>query len=244
MTHAPLPVLFLHGIRVSGTMWHPQLHEVGQRRPVSAPDLPGHGHRRGQHFTLAGAVDLVRQEIDDLGGRALVVGLSLGGYVGIAAASRLGDRVAGLVAMGCTAVPTPERTRPLRVAGGLLRRLPDGGDRLNHRLFAALWGERAATVIGERGFATEAMPDALDELVRFDPLAEVARYGGPVWLVNGGRDHFRVDEQRFLDVCERARLVVVPRVGHLVPIAAPRVVSRLVSEVAEQVDDGTVSGVA
>ncbi|WP_433470953.1 alpha/beta fold hydrolase [Saccharomonospora azurea] len=232
MVDTPLPVVFLHGLRVSSTMWRPQLHEVGRHRPVSAPDLPGHGLRRGRRFTLASAVDTVAERIDDLGGRALVAGLSLGGYVGMAAAARLGERVAGLVALGCTAIPSPSRTTPLRLAGSLFGALPDGGERLNRLLFTAAMGRSAASVIAERGFATEAVSDALDELCRFDPLSELARCPGPVLLVNGSRDHFRVDEQRFLAACPEGRLVVVPKAGHLVSLAAPRTVSRLVEEAA------------
>ncbi|EIE97257.1 alpha/beta fold hydrolase [Saccharomonospora glauca] len=233
MTDAPLPVVFVHGIRLSGTMWRPQLNEVGRHRPVSAPDLPGHGHRRGRRFTMASAVETVAEEIDALGGRALVAGLSLGGYVGIAAAARLGHRVAGLVALGCTAIPTTARMAPLRAAGRFFRALPDGGHRLNRWIFTAGVGRKAAAVIAERDFATEAMSDALDALAGFEPLRELGRYPGPVWLVNGARDHLRVDERRFLDTCMDGRLVIVPKAWHLVSFNAPHTVSRLVEEAAE-----------
>lgn len=239
MTHTPLPVVFLHGIRVSGTMWRPQLNEVGKRRAVSAPDLPGHGHRRGQRFTMEAAVDAVAEEIDALGGRALVAGLSLGGYVGIAAAGRLGDRVAGLVGIGCTAIPHPSRTLPLRAAGRFFRALPDGGAWFNQRVFASTVGRQAAAVIAERGFATEAMSDTLDALVGSDPLRDLERYRGPVWLVNGSRDHLRVDEHRFLEACADGRLVIVPKAWHLVPLGAPHTVSRLVEEAAGHVERTT-----
>ncbi len=80
----PLPVVFAHGTRVSGTMWRPVMQSVGAHRPVAASDLPGHGRRRGEPFTIDAAAAAVADTIDQLGGRALVVGLSLGGYVGIA----------------------------------------------------------------------------------------------------------------------------------------------------------------
>lgn len=100
-----LPLVFVHGMRVSGTMWQPVIDTLGTRHPTAAPDLPGHGSRRAEPFTLPGAVAAVTDAIDALGGRALVVGLSLGGYVAVATAGSHPDRVLGLVAMGCTATP-------------------------------------------------------------------------------------------------------------------------------------------
>src|SRR3982750_4376850 len=105
-----VPVVLVHGLRSSRTMWRAQvdaLRAVG--REVLAIDLPGHGSRRGETFTLAGAVEAV----DDgaarasarAGSPALVVGLSLGGYVAIAHAARHPDHVAGLVAAACSTHP-------------------------------------------------------------------------------------------------------------------------------------------
>ncbi|WP_449061068.1 alpha/beta fold hydrolase [Planomonospora algeriensis] len=100
------PIVFVHGIRVSATMWDPVRSRLD--RPSAAVDLPGHGSRRGEPFTMEAAARAVADGIEGVagpGGRAVVAGLSLGGYVGIAAAERFPDRVAGLVAMGCTASP-------------------------------------------------------------------------------------------------------------------------------------------
>ena len=103
-----LPVVFVHGLRTSRTMWRAQVAAVeALGHAAVAIDLPGHGRRRGERFTWGGAIDAVARGVDDVGGRALVVGLSLGGYVGIAHAARDPGQVAGLVAAGCS-------TRPLR----------------------------------------------------------------------------------------------------------------------------------
>jgi pimeloyl-ACP methyl ester carboxylesterase len=127
MTDDLLPVVLVHGIRVSGTMWRAQVTALGEHRPVAAPDMPGHGERRGERFTMSGALDVIAGAIDTLGGRALLAGHSMGGYLAIAAAAAYPERVAGLVAFGCTTLPTPARARPYLLAAGLFARLPDDG---------------------------------------------------------------------------------------------------------------------
>ncbi|WP_262391703.1 alpha/beta fold hydrolase [Nocardiopsis sp. CNR-923] len=91
-----VPIVLVHGMRVSGSMWRPQVEWLRERgRTVVAPDLPGHGSRRGEVFSLGAAVDTVLGAIEGVGGRALLAGLSLGGFVSIAAAgaARVGWRV-------------------------------------------------------------------------------------------------------------------------------------------------------
>ena len=76
-----VPVLFVHGIRTSGTMWRRQLSMLGEaRHPALAIDLPGHGARMDETFTVAGALAAIDEGVAALGGRVLLVGLSLGGY--------------------------------------------------------------------------------------------------------------------------------------------------------------------
>ena len=76
-------------------------------------DLPAHGSRASETFTLDSAVESLATTIRDeaADGRAVVVGLSLGGYVGMALAAREPDLVRGLVLSGATAEPvgSPDR---------------------------------------------------------------------------------------------------------------------------------------
>lgn len=116
-----LPIVLLHGIRLSRTMWQPVQDRL--HHPAHAIDLPGHGTRRGERFTLDAATQAVADAIDAAGGQALVAGLSMGGYVAIATAERFPERVAGLVAIGCTA-RNSAMNRAFRAAAGLAGRFP------------------------------------------------------------------------------------------------------------------------
>ncbi|GAB2953008.1 alpha/beta hydrolase [Micromonospora polyrhachis] len=227
-----LPVVFVHGIRVSGTMWQPLTRVVERHHPSAAPDLPGHGRRRGERFTIEAAVEGVADTIDQLGGRALVVGLSLGGYVGIATAARYPERVAGLVAIGCTARPVGTFAALFRQVAWLAGRYPEVANRLSARTFRRALPEPLAEAMVVGGLSCEVLPQVVDEVTRLDVLRELSTYQGRVCLVNGARDHFRADERRFLDACPDGRLVVLARRGHLDCLVEVEFLAGIVTEQA------------
>src|SRR5690554_1763108 len=66
---APAPVLLVHGVRTSHTMWRAQveaLEQLGHR--VLAIDLPGHGTRIEERFTLEAANEAVHAGVRELAG--------------------------------------------------------------------------------------------------------------------------------------------------------------------------------
>lgn len=231
-----LPIVLVHGIRLSGTCWSAVTEHLAPERPVATMDLPGHGARRGERFTLAAAVDAVHQAIDRSGGRALLVGHSLGGFVSVAAAACDPDRVAGLVVAGASFPPNRAVAIPFTVMHKALSSRPDGGERFSSRVFDRALPTRVSHDIARGGIATEVIPDVLAALTEFDLTGHLGRYPGPVWLVNGSHDHFRLGEQRCLKVCEQGRLVTVPRAGHYFPLAEPVAFSRLVMDTAAACD--------
>ncbi|SFB02654.1 Pimeloyl-ACP methyl ester carboxylesterase [Cellulomonas marina] len=231
-----LPVVLLHGMRTSGTMWRAQreaLERLGI--PVAAPDLPGHGTRLHERFTLENAFRAVDEAVAGLGRPVLLVGLSLGGYVGAAWAARRPGAVAGLVAASCS-------TRPLRpVVGGWtvaahgFARLPDRGAGINQWLVDRTLPASAAVDVGAGGFALDVVADALRAVGTLRPLEDLAALEVPVWLVNGRFDHFRGEERRFLAACRDGRLVVVPGSTHLVSLVRPVAFTRAVLDAHAEV---------
>lgn len=228
-----LPVVFVHGIRVSGTMWSPVRALL--EAPSAAPDLPGHGGRRGLPYDTEAACDVVAEAIADLGGRALVVGLSLGGYVGIATAARHPGMVAGLVAMGCTARPGRALAHAYRLAGRLAARNPAAADRLSRFALRRTLPGAAGEAMIEGGLSSEVVPSVVAVVTAEDPLASLAAYPGRVWLVNGARDHLRADERAFLAACADGSLTHVPGRGHLTVLADPAWLARFVDAAARAV---------
>lgn len=231
-----VPIVFVHGIRLSGAAWTEQLELLGET--AKTVDLPGHGTRRGERFTLTETADVIAEAIDE---PALVVGHSLGGYAAIAAAARYPERVAGLVVADSTLLPGRALETPFRLAHRLLMWLPDQGEGLSRWQFrSVLPPELAEAVIGG-GIATEVIPDVAEAFADFDVLAELAAYPGPTWLVNGSRDHFRRHERRFLGACADGRLVTVPKAGHYLPMVRGKEFAQLVADAARSLSISAVS---
>lgn len=231
-----VPVVLVHGLRSSSSMWRPQAELLeAQGRTVVSPDLPGHGARRGEQFSLGGAIDAVLETIDGVGGRALLCGLSMGGFISIATAGAAPGRVAGLVAASCTAEPAQALAQVYRIPSVLMDRLPDRGAALNERFHRLTLRDGAAEAVLDGGLAMEAGTAVIDALKEMDALSSLAAYPGPVWLVNGARDHFRIHEKKFFDACADGRLVNVPRAGHMVNLDQPVNFSRIVADAADVV---------
>lgn len=224
-----VPVVFVHTLRTSRTMWRAQRATLARAEYSSvAIDLPGHGRRRGTRFTLEGAADVLAEAVDAVGGRALVVGLSLGGYVGIRHAARHPEQVAGLVAAGCSTQPTPLVVGAWALAARGIAHLPDEGAALNQFMVDRTVPPAAAADLAAGGFALDVMADVLGELGRATPLADLARVQAPVWVVNGRYDHFRGQERRYLAACADGQLIVVRGAKHLVALDAPVAFGRVV----------------
>ncbi|NUR46646.1 MAG: alpha/beta hydrolase [Hamadaea sp.] len=222
-----LPIVLLHGIRLSRTMWEPVVIRLGPT--AYAPDLPGHGRRRGEPFTLEAATETAADAIDAAGGRALVAGLSLGGYTAIATAERYPEKVAGLVAMGCTA-RNRAMIRLYRAAAAVAGRFPRRADAVSaYAIRRALPHDVAESVLSG-GVGCAVLPSAVAAITAHDQLAALRAYAGPVWLVNGDRDPFRADEREFLAACRDGRRVRLPHTGHVTTLADPDRLAALLAE--------------
>ena len=116
-------LVFLHGTRLSRAQWWPQLRRLSGSFRCVALDLPGHGALADEPFTIDAAIGTVCRAIDAEipSGRAILVGLSMGGYVAIDAAEAHPERVAGLVLAGCSAETFGPIVWPFRFFRWLLR---------------------------------------------------------------------------------------------------------------------------
>jgi 3-oxoadipate enol-lactonase len=94
-----LPVLFIHAFPLNRTMWAPQL-ALSSRCRVITVDLRGHGESQPvrRPFSMDDLASDMKGLLDHLSiGEAVLVGLSMGGYVSFAFYRHYPDRVKALV---------------------------------------------------------------------------------------------------------------------------------------------------
>jgi pimeloyl-ACP methyl ester carboxylesterase len=228
-------IVFLHGTRLTSAQWGPQVAELSDEFDCLAIDLPGHGTRLEDPFTLSGAADSVADAIAAHGGgRAIVVGLSLGGYVAMDLAARWPDRVSGLVLAGATAEPSGPRSLPYHALGWALSRPSEARlEAVNGWYFRRRYGPAIAEPIIAGGFGFRTGAQALRAIIgeRFRP--RLASYPGKTLIVNGEFDLlFRLSERSFAAVAADPRRVLIRRATHLVNLDQPEAFSAAVRRFA------------
>ena len=220
-------IVFVHGIRTSATMWRAQLAYLESRgRRATAVDLPGHGSRMDEDFSLHEAlhtVDLaVRAGAED--GPVLLVGHSMGGLLSLAyTGGAEKPPVAGLVAAACTSFPQGAGLAAYRLFARAVDALPDRGMWLTQRMLAATIPEEHRGDFAAGGYALDTQDSALRSLAALDVASAVARIDVPLCFVNGQYDLLRLNEPAFRRLAPHAELIVVPRTTHLVTTMRPQV---------------------
>lgn len=217
-------IVFVHGMRLTGSMWTAQQGALAGEFLTIALDLPGHGLRAAEAFTLEGAADALSAAIrDHAGGRAVVVGLSLGGYVAMTLAAREPERIRGLVLSGATAEPVGPWSLPYLAFAAVLERVDEARlQRINAWYFRRRYPAAIAEPIIAGGFWFRGGATALRALVgeRFAP--RLAAYPGPTLLLNGELDPvFRLGARRFAAAAQNARLVRLDGATHLANLDRP-----------------------
>ena len=226
-------VVLVHGIRTSATMWRAQVTAMRERgNPVNAVDLPGHGSRMAEQFTLESALATIDEAVRDAAtrGPVLLVGHSMGGllcieYVG----AEDPPPVAGFIAASCTAIPRGLALNTYRVLARGFDSLPDRGMWLTDRMLDRILPDETRADFGAGGYALDAQDTALRSLSVLDLLAALHRIDAPLWFVNGQFDQLRVNERLFMRVAQHAELIVVPRTTHHVTVMRPAVFNAILN---------------
>lgn len=217
-------VVLLHGLRTSATMWRAQaeaLQSAGYQ--VQAPDLPGHGTRMDERFTLDRALATIDEAVMAAPGETYLCGFSLGGYLALHWAGLEQRPVRGILAASCGTTPYRAALDTWRIAARAIHLLPDHGLALNNWAVRSIVRDsQLADDVIRGGVATEVMDDALRELRPLRPIQSLRRIPQPVLLVNGTLDHFRMQERAYLRAARDARLVHIRRAPHMVSVTRSR----------------------
>jgi len=227
-----IPVVFLHAFPLSARMWRAQVEALANRT-VLAPDFPGFGGRAPGSPELEHFARVVLADMDAAGIReAVVVGLSMGGYVAFRLHALAQERVAGMV-LADTRSTADDETGRVRRTDQAARARAEGLGWLPEAFLPALLGEttrreRPAVVEAVREIMADADPEGVARALeamrgRPDSTPELGKIRVPVLALVGEEDPpTAVEESRSIarGVTD-GRLVVIPGAGHLSNLEAP-----------------------
>ena len=228
-------IVFVHGMRVTRRMWQPQMESLASEFRVIAVDLPGHGTRKNEPFHVEHAVDEIAAVVDKAAnGRALVVGLSLGGYMAMEFGARYPQKAAGLVIASASVEPRGWYNAPYRILSELMAKLPEPFlNWVSRTFFLVVYGKQRAQPLIAPGFFMRGGAAGIREVMNREFASKLAAYPGPVLLLNGVWDQgFRLHERRFLAAAQNGRREVIPRAFHLANIDQPEAFSEAVRRFA------------
>lgn len=113
-----IPVIFLHGFPFSKAMWRQQLDFLRTNHRVIAFDIRGFGASTDEESPLS--IDLFAEDLvglmDSLSiEKAIVCGLSMGGYIALNAQTRFPERFAGLILCDTQCIPDSPEVKEKRM---------------------------------------------------------------------------------------------------------------------------------
>ncbi|TKK90244.1 alpha/beta hydrolase [Herbidospora galbida] len=242
-----VPLVLLHAFPLSSAMWLAQRGGLAAGAHVITPDLRGFGGSRlgDDEPSVDAMADDVAELLDTLGlERAVVGGLSMGGYVAMALARRHPGRLSGVILANTKAsADTPEAAANRET---IAQRLLDGGDLLDTvpNLLGSTSLERRGMVVGRvRGLVGSAPAPAAAwaqraMAARPDSFDTLRGLNVPALVIAGDEDKITPvgDAEAMTKALPDARLVVIGHTGHLSAIETPETFNREVAGfLAEQI---------
>ncbi|MGI8698778.1 MAG: alpha/beta fold hydrolase [Mycobacteriales bacterium] len=240
-----LPVVLLHAFPLSAAMWSAQREALSADYRVLTPDQRGFGGSPlgDDEPSLDAVADDVAALLDVKAiDRAVVGGLSMGGYVAMAFARRHPERLAGLVLADtkASADAQPARDKRERIARAVLA--AGNAAVLLEEVLPTLLGdtserERPEVVAAVRQMVTDAPAPAVAwaqraMAARPESLASLRSVGVPTLVVVGAQDRLSPPEeaQQIVDVVPGAELRQIAAAGHLCAVETPAEFTRAVGD--------------
>lgn len=240
-----LDVLFVHGFPLDRTVWHRMTVPLTGYRRI-APDLPGFGQSdaRTSRCSIAGYADDLCALLDLMAvDRAVVCGLSMGGYVALDLVRRFPERVGGLILLNTRAEADAPDARARR--DDMVRMVQRAGTSALDAMVPQLLAPDAVTTMPNAVAAVRAMIAAASPAgvigalramkERQEATSILPRIRVPT-LVVAGRDDQLIAADQSRAMAERipeAQFTVIPGAGHLAPLEQPVATSRVVGEFLE-----------
>lgn len=224
-------LLLVHAFPLDASMWDRQ-REALEGTAILAPSLPGFGGTPGPQdgLTMDALADFLAAELDRSGtDRAVVCGLSMGGYAAFALWRRYRERIAGLILADTRATPDDEEGKQRR--RGLAERVrTEGAIAAADALVPVLLSERADTPLQEqvRQIILRQPVDAiaaasLGMAERPDSRPQLPEVDVPTAIVVGADDALTppAASEEMAKAIPGAELTIIEGAGHLSNLEQP-----------------------
>ncbi|MEZ5361706.1 MAG: alpha/beta hydrolase [Bryobacterales bacterium] len=228
-----VPLLLLHAFPLNRTMYAEQTQGLRDAARVITFDLPGVGRSEPGPLSVDGMADLAAGLLDALQiPRAIIGGVSMGGYAAMAFARRHPERLLGLVLANTRAAADSEEAREGRAEMAKVAR-DQGPSAIAERMLPKLLGptalkrnrklvDRVRAMI--EGVPGEVISDLLTALAeRADSTPSLAAIDVPTLVIASEDDAVTPasEAREWAQEIPESRYVEIPGVGHLSNLEAP-----------------------
>ena len=247
-----IPLVLIHGYPFDHTMWFSTIAALGTKARVLAPDLPGFGRNPAhpdKSPSLKYYAEYLAKELAASGfKKAVVAGMSMGGYVALAFAEKFPNQLAGLGLISSQAEADTAEAKSARME--TIRRIRASGvSVVTNAIIPKMFVENADVQLRKYPLegAAKAGPDglcwALEAMAKRPDRGDLVKaLTCPVLMVHGSEDRI-VPIAKARALAEQCRNVIfqeIPRAGHATPLEDPDTVAnaliRLIN-VCRQLED-------
>jgi 3-oxoadipate enol-lactonase len=239
-----IPLLLIHGFPLDRTLWSAQTSALADVARVIAPDLRGFGESSlpTGAVTMETYADDLRDLLNALGvQRAVIAGLSMGGYIAFAFYRKSAARVRALILADTRATPDSPEARKGRDDSAALARA-QGTAAVAEKMFPKMLtpktiAERADVANAARALmARQPVEGVIAALIalrdRPDSMPTLAQIAVPTLIVVGAEDALTPpqDAEQMRDGIRGARLAAIPNAAHLSNFEQPDAFNQIVRE--------------
>ena len=235
------PVVLLHGFPFSSALWDPQLVALSNDYRIISPDLRGFGRSpaSAQPYSIAQLADDTASLLDQLGlERAVIAGLSMGGYVAFEFFRRHPHRVTALILADTRPDPDSREARDGRAK--MAQSARDAGSaavtqQLMPKLLASGTSANKPQVAEELRKMMETQdPEAIAAALmamaeRADSRPLLRTIDVPVLVLGGSEDAITpaTDTREWANAIAGARVEFIEQAGHVSNLEQPEAFNKL-----------------
>ncbi len=229
-----IPLLLMHAFPLNRSMFEPQNRGVSDSLRLITFDSPGAGDSEAGPIAMEEIADLAVAVLDSLGiEKAVVGGVSMGGYAAFAMERRYPNRLLGLVLANTKPAGDSEKAKADRRELAAVAR-EQGAAAIADRMLPKLLGEtthreRSALVERVRAMIESTAPETiaswLDALARrADSTDRLAKISVPTLVIAGEEDSLAPvrETAEWARRIPGSRFLALPAAGHLPNLETPR----------------------